>query len=218
MNRFTIINCEQRTPEWYQARAGRATGSKADAIHARSRDRKEEGVTRRNYRVQLVAERLTGQPQENDYQSRAMANGVEKEPSAIAAYEAATGLLVRRTGFLAMSEYAAGCSLDGDVDDFRIILSVKCPEAPAHLKYLWERRIPPEYVKQATHELWVTGAKIYDFVSYNESFPEHLQLLIVRADRGEFDIAGHEMGTIQFLREVDDELRKLEKWTPPVLL
>ena len=105
MSRFTVIECEQRTPEWHAARAGRVTASRAADMLAKIKSGESAG--RRNYRTQLVAERLTGQPQENGYVNAAMQHGIDTEPHAIAAYEALTGALVRKTGFLAMSEYAA---------------------------------------------------------------------------------------------------------------
>lgn len=212
MSRFTVIDCEQRTEMWHAARAGRVTASRAADMLAKVKS--GEAAGRRNYRAQLIAERLTGEPQENGFVSGAMQAGIDTEPRAIAAYEALTGLLVRKTGFLAMTEYAAGCSLDGDVDNFRIVLSVKCPEPTAHLKYLWERRLPPKYVKQATHELWVTGAEEYHFLSYNESFPEHLQTMLVKCQRSEFDIATHQVETLEFLHEVDQGVAQMQTYKP----
>jgi hypothetical protein len=210
MSRFAIIDCEQHSPEWLAARAGRATGSRADAILAKGKGN-AEAVTRLNYRIQLVAERLTGKPQEDDFQSRDMQKGTEREPYARAAHEARTGLLVRETGFLAMSEILAGCSLDGDIENFKGLVSYKCPKPATHVKYLKEARLPPEYCRQATHEMWVTGAEFYEFVSYCESLPDYLQLFTVRVHRNEFDIEGYERELLKFLAEVDSEVEALKK-------
>jgi len=218
MSRFTVIDCDQRTPEWFAARAGRVTASRAGDMLARIKS--GEAASRRNYRTQLVAERLTGRPQENGYVSPAMQQGIDLEPVAIAAYEAYTGSLVKRCGFLALTDMAAGCSIDGYVGDLNdpnnlTLVSVKCPQATAHLDYLWERRVPPRYVPQTTHELWVSGAQTYHFVSYNESFPEKLQLLVVSADRSEFEITPHGLEVRDFIKEIDQEVARMAKWSPP---
>ena len=218
MPRFTVIDCEQRTPMWFAARAGRATASRAKDIRAKGRTKGEEATTRRNYRIQLAAEILTGSPQEDGFVSAAMQHGIDTEPRAIAAYEALTGELVRRCGFLQLDGWAAGCSLDGYLGDFETLLSVKCPQPAAHVNYWKAARLPPEYVPQATHELWVTGAKTYHFCCYNESFPEKLQLFLVSCDRSEFDIGTHEAETLQFLKEVDAEVAALKNARNPWLL
>lgn len=192
---------------WFSARAGRVTGSRAKDMLAKIKS--GEAAGRRNYRTQLVAERLTGKPAESTFLSPAMLEGQNKEPSAVSAYEVLTGNLVKYTGFLAMNEYVAGCSLDGHLGDFETLLSIKCPQPSAHVSYWKEGRMPPEYVPQATHELWVTGAQKYHFCSYNESFPEDLQLFLIECDRSEFDIKAHEAEVVKFLAEVEAEVTLL---------
>lgn len=208
MSRFTIIEAEQRTPEWYAARAGRVTGSRAADVLAKIKS--GEAAGRRNYRVQLVAERLTGKPQEDCYVSKEMQRGIDLEPAARLAYEVRTGLVVRQTGFLSMSEFLSGCSLDGDVEEFKGLVGFKCPNSSTHVEYLKSRRLPPIYVPQSTHEMWVTGAEWYDFVSYDDRMPEHLQLFCVRVQRNEFDIAGYEQEVRRFLAEVQIEYEELK--------
>lgn len=210
MSRFQIIDCEQNSDAWRAARIGRVTGSRAKCVQAKGKGR-EEAVTRRNYRVQLVCERLTGKPQEDEFFSRDMQKGKEREPFGRAAHEARTGMLVRETGFLAMTEFLAGCSLDGDVEDFKGLVSYKCPLPSTHLTYIKEARLPPEYVAQATHEMWVTGAEFYEFVSYCPAFPERLQLFTVRVERNEFGIAQYEDELRKFLAEVQLEYNELKK-------
>src|SRR5258708_7278928 len=112
---FTICEAEQRSAEWFAARAGRATGSNADCVMAQGKTANAEAVTRRDYRVRLAVERIIGKSQEDDYLSADMRRGIELEPEAILSYEAFTGELVRQTGFLVVDQHMAGCSLDWDV-------------------------------------------------------------------------------------------------------
>ena len=162
---FTIHTAPQGTPEWLAARAGRATGSRASDILAKIKS--GEAAARRDYRVQLATERLTGQPQEAGFVSADMKWGTDQEPFARMAYEAHTGIIVRETGFLAHNTLAIGCSLDGDADNFAGIVEYKCPKSATHIKWLLAGVVPPDHVPQITHNLWVTGCKYADFVSFD---------------------------------------------------
>lgn len=211
MSRFTIIDDEQRSPEWFAARAGRATGSRAGDILAKIKS--GEAAARRDYRMQLAVERLTGKPQEAGYVSADMQRGIDLEPAARLAYEAHSGLIVRETGFLSMNEIMAGCSLDGDIDNLKGVVSFKCPKSATHVNYLKGHRLPPDYIPQATHEMWVTGAEWYDFCSYDDRLPEGLQFFCVRVERCEFknELAAYEAELTKFLAEVDAEVESLRK-------
>lgn len=211
MSHFTIIDVEQRTPGWFAARAGRATASKAGDVLAKIKT--GEAAARRDYRFQLAIERLTGKPAELGYISAEMQRGIDLEPAARLAYEAHSGLIVRETGFLSMNEIMAGCSTDGDIDNFTGLVSFKCPKSATHVEYMRSRRLPPAYVPQATHEMWVTGAEWYDFCSYDDRLPEGLQFFCVRVERHEFkaDLAAYELELPKFLAEVDAEVEALTK-------
>jgi hypothetical protein len=66
--------------------------------------------------MRLVLERITGRPQEDDYQNADMARGVELEPIALARYEAESGELISRVGFICHDELMAGGSPDGVIE------------------------------------------------------------------------------------------------------
>lgn len=204
--RYLIDTCEQCTPEWHQLRAGRVTGSKADCVDAKARDGKSEGTTRRDYRVQLALEILTGKPQEDGYMSREMQEGKEREPSARLAYEVETGNLLQEIGFAYWPDLPIGCSPDALVedDDGFGLVSIKCPKAATHWEYLQAARHPPAYVPQSAHEcLVVNDAQFVDFASFHPAFPKKLQLLRVRVYRSELEIPKHEDAVMRLLRDVD---------------
>lgn len=172
---------------------------------------KGEAAGRRNLRIQLVLERLTGVPQEDGFQSKDMARGNEMEAEAFAAYEALTGNLTRRAGFLAHPELMAGCSVDGEIGNFAGIVELKVPKSATHLGYLRSKQVPDDYLKQVQHCLWITGAAWCDFVSYDPRFPERLRLLITRVTMSDADRAAYELLVRQFLREVDDEYSEVAR-------
>jgi predicted phage-related endonuclease len=203
MRKFIVIDEQQRSPAWSAARAGRLTGSRANCILAQGKGGKES-VQRRDYRLQLVAERISGYSQENIFSTIEMQRGVELEPLAFAHYEALTGQVVRKTGFLQHTELMAGCSLDGDINDFSGIVELKCPKMATHLAYREDpSELRAEYMPQVRHNLWITGAAFCDLISFDDRLPTKKQFLRVRVERGDADILSYEREAIKFLGEVD---------------
>lgn len=199
-----VHDCAQRSEAWHTLRLGRLTGSVAGDMLATVKTKGAEAAARRDLRLRLVCERLTGASSESDYVSKEMARGIDLEPAARAAYEAATGSLVRPVGFLAHDELAAGCSPDGLVRGG--IVEIKCPKAATHLSYIRGRALPADYRAQVTHNLWITGAGFCDFVSYDDRMPAALQLFRVRVPREAVDVAAYELAARLFLTEVEREL------------
>lgn len=207
---FTVVDVEQRSPEWFQARLGRVTASKAAAMLAKLRSG-GYGAGRDNLLWALVLERMTGRSQDEGWQSAAMQRGVELEPQAIAAYEALTGRLVQTCGFLRHVELMAGASLDGYLGDFEVLLSIKCREAKAHAEHILSGAIPNDALQQIRHELWLTGAADHHYVSWNPDFPEPLQLRVKVLHAKDLDIPGFNAEVRKFLDEVDAGVEKLRK-------
>ncbi len=201
---FTVCEAEQRSPEWFQARLGRLTGSRAGDMLATIKS--GEAAARRDLRTQLVVERLTSSVQEDGFINAAMQWGIDQEPAAFAAYQSLTGLLASRTGFLSGTDLMVGCSLDGHVGDFEGICEFKCPKSATHLKYLRGAILPIDYLPQVRHNLWVTGAKWADFMSYDPRFPAHLQTFLVRVEASTLDMAAYQRAVETFLAEVDAEV------------
>jgi hypothetical protein len=205
---FTVVPCAQRTPEWAAARLGRLTSIRAADMLATIKSG-GEAAGRRNLRVQLVLERITGRSHERGFISQAMQDGIDREVDACGWYEALTGRVLKETGFLRHDQLRAGCSLDGHVGDFEGIVEVKSPIAATHLDYLKTGIIPGEYQKQITHALWISGAKWCDWLSFQPDFPEPLRVRLVRVKRDDDEIREYEKKACAFLDEVDRELAAL---------
>lgn len=210
MKPFTVIDCEQRSPEWFAARLGRVTGTLADAVMAKGRSANTESVQRKKLRYRLALERLTGRAFEKDFQSQAMTEGIEKEPLAFAAYEASTKMLLDRAGFCAHNTLAIGCSVDGYQGDFDRLISIKCPEWHTHAETLRGKTIDTDYMRQIVHEQFVTDAAVTDFVSFHPDFPEKLQLVVIPVPRNEEVIANYAAELRKFLAEVETEYLALK--------
>lgn len=206
--KHTIIDCEQRSEMWFAARVGRLTGTAAGDMMTTIKT--GEAAARRNLRVRLALENITGVSQENEFQSAAMQRGIDLEPVALAHYEAMAGDLVERVGFLACDEIAAGCSLDGFVNGRNGIVETKCPNSATHLEYLKSRKIPRDYYWQCLHNVWVSGAEWCDFVSFDDRFPEELQYLCVRLEPTALELTAYDESARKFLAEVTAEVEGIK--------
>lgn len=213
MSRFIIVECEQRSEEWRQARLGKVCGSKASDMLAVRSDKKP-AAGRQNLLTQLVLERITGRSHEGSYQSKYMEQGTEREADAAGHYEALTGRLLFPVGFLQHPTLAAGVSLDGYVGELAEpegIVEIKCPIPATHLEYVKTGKVPGDYLKQIMHALWISGAKWCDWLSFNPDFPEPLRAKLVRVEARPADLAGYETAVRAFLSEVDAEEATVRK-------
>lgn len=192
----------QGTPEWLQERLGKATGSRFHDVCLKIRT--GEAAGRKNYRYQLIAERLTGSSPES-YKSSAMQWGNDHEASARLAYEFKTGYTVDESGLINHSELMAAVSPDGLVGQDGSI-EIKSPNTSTHIETLYKKKVPYEYLEQVDGLLWVTGRKWCDFISYDPRLPEGLDLIIIRVERDELRIQDLADEVEQFLHEVDIEL------------
>lgn len=206
---FTVIECDQRTDEWRAARLGRVTSSRASDMLSQGRTKGEEGTQRKNLRWQLALERLCGRSLDKDFQSAAMQDGVAREADALRLYEATTGVLLRRCGFLSHVEILAGASLDAYVGNFERIVEAKSPMPATHGEFLRTGVVPLDYSRQILHQLYVSGAQSCDYISYNPEFPERLRLRIVTVPRVEALIETHDQHVRAFLAQVERDVEAL---------
>lgn len=208
--RYIVSQHAQGTPEWLQDRAGKATGSRAAAIKSFLKDGKESAA-RRDYRIELALERLTGQAAEQDFITKEMQRGTEQEPYARMAFEDRTGLFVSESGFVFLPDVMAGCSVDGFIKDSGKvgIWEAKAPKSFTHINYIKAGILPEDYRPQVIHNMWITEAEFADFFSYDSRMPEELQGFHVRIWRDEKEIKEHEKAVLQFLDEVEQECASL---------
>ncbi|NYS09359.1 hypothetical protein PBR31_00052 [Xanthomonas phage PBR31] len=198
---------EQRTDEWYAARLGRATASNFGKVLAKIKT--GEAADRRNYRAQLVIERLTGNRQEG-YSNAAMQWGTEQEPFARIAYMADRGLDVQEIGFIQHETLMAGCSPDGLIGTDGLI-EIKCPVSATHIETLKTQHMPLEHMPQVQGQMWIAGREWCDFVSYDPRMPEKLQMFVQRVPRDEQYIKALAFEIERFLKEVAAEVTALQK-------
>jgi putative phage-type endonuclease len=193
---------DQRTVEWVEARLGHATGSRASDIIAG-----KDTQARKGYITQLVTERLTGASQDF-FVNADMQRGIDLEPVARAAYQASHEL-VDEVGFIKHPLIQwFGASPDGYVGN-EGLLELKCPRSTTHLEYIQAKKPPQKYVPQMLAQLSCTGRKWVDFVSFDNRFPEHLQLFVVRFQPSAEELEKFESKVKEFLSEVNNLMEQL---------
>jgi putative phage-type endonuclease len=199
---------EQRTEEWFAARCGKVTASRVADIVAKTKT--GYSASRENYLAQLVCERMTGKPVES-YSNTAMQWGTDQEPFARAAYEAAKDILVQEVGFVVHPNIEnAGASPDGLVGEFGLV-EIKCPNTATHIQTLLDQKVPDKYNIQMQWQMCTTGRQWCDFCSFDPRMEEGLQLFIKRVEYHPLYVAELEKEVINFLMDVEDKIRKLNK-------
>ena len=198
---------EQRSAEWFAARLGCVTASRVKEVLASGRGG-APSATRKNYMMELLCERLTGQSGGADLsRNAAVQRGVELEPFACMAYEADKGLMVVETGLVMHPTIAGfGASPDGLVGDDGV-LEIKCPNTATHIATMQSERHDPQYEWQMLAQMACTGRAWADFVSYDDRLPEPLQYVCHRFERDFKRIREMESEIKAFL----EELGELEK-------
>lgn len=162
-----IKNMQQGSEEWLAARCGRITMSHAKELITGGR-----GITRRNYLIDVAAERLTGRLVER-VQTDDMIRGIEMEPFALEAYQLEKGVTVGQVGlaYLDASERISaspdglmgGSSLGGGVE-------IKCPRPRQHMRYLNGDHL--KHQEQIQGNMWIFGVDTWDFVSFCPEFEQ----------------------------------------------
>ena len=197
-----ILDLPQRSQEWFEARLGVITGSRAKQVFAKNN---------LPFIDELIAERLTGViPQ--SFTSEAMKHGILYEPEAIRVYEETTKHSVDEIGFCIHDHHPfIAISPDGliNIDGaYKGAVEVKCPNSKKHIEYMRIGRIPAEYKAQVIHYFVVVeDLEWLDFVSYDPRMrTKKIHIHRVTRDELQEDIATAQEAYIKFY----DKLKKYE--------
>lgn len=196
----------QGSPEWFAARCGKVTASRISDVMATTRS--GEAAARRNYRAQLVAERLTGEIADT-FSSPAMRHGTDTEPQARAAYVLETMRQVTEVGFVDHPTIPySGASPDGLVGDDGL-LEIKCPNTATHIASILSGEIDRKYILQMHWQAACTKRNWCDFESFDPRMPDDMRIHIQRVDVDRSLILEIEDAVQEFLAEVEAEVDAL---------
>lgn len=194
-----IIECEQRSEEWYSARLGIPTSSNFDKIVMVNG---KPSKSRTKYLYQLAGEHVAGVAEET-YQSAAMLKGIEREDEARNLYEVINDVEVQQVGFCVDND--AGCSPDGLIGE-KGGLEIKCPIASTHVNYLLNNTLLKDYFQQVQGSLLVTKREWWDVMSY---YPG-IKPLIVRVKRDETFIMSLKVELKMCCNELKEIINKIK--------
>tara|TARA_R110002020_G_scaffold279104_2_gene494491 strand:+ start:3934 stop:4551 length:618 start_codon:yes stop_codon:yes gene_type:complete len=200
-----IYDIEQGSDEWLRLRLGKLTASRFADVISKGRGN-APSKTREAYMYQLAAEILTDAPQDS-FTNKAMEWGNECEPRARAAYEIVSGNNVEECAFITYSEWI-GVSPDGLVGDDGL-LEIKCPNTVTQIKRVLANKPPAEYMAQIQGQLWVSGRKWCDFVSFDPRIDTDADYFCIRVERDEEYIKTLESKCNIFVEDLKALIEKL---------
>ena len=196
---LVIIDVEQNTPAWEQARSQIVTASEMKAILAKSRSKSDpDSKTRLKYMRTLASEIITGQPVET-YQNAHMLRGHLIEDHGRELYGFLRDCEPQRAGFWQRGR--VGASPDSRVGD-RGLLELKSKSPWIMLEILKAGTVPEEHLPQLQAQLWVGRGEV-DWVDCCCFWPG-LKPAIFRIEPDYTYWRELEDGVGQFLRELDE--------------
>jgi len=194
-------NIIQGNPEWFEIRAGKATASCFSRILTPTGLMSTQSSA---YAELILAELITGGPVESWEGNRWSERGKELEPNAVHFYEMITEIETEKVGFV--TNYGVGCSPDRFIGSDGL-LEIKCPAPSTHVKYLLNNKIDSQYIPQVQGQLYVTGRKWCDWMSYHPEMPP----VIIRVERDEEYITKLSAALNQFQRTLAEKKNLLIK-------
>lgn len=157
-----IIDCEQGTPAWHEARRGIVTASNFSKILA-----KGEGKVRATYMRTLAGEIITGAAHEG-YKSQSMERGNAMEAEARRFYSLMSDSDPEQVGFIRNGK--VGYSPDSLVGASGL-LEIKTQQPDLLIETIERDSFPSVHVAQCQGGLWVAEREWIDLVVYWPKMP-----------------------------------------------
>ena len=210
---ITILECEQRSPEWYAARLGMPTASEFATVLAFKGDARAK-QDRMTYMRKLAGERLTRRRMDS-YTNAHMERGIAMEQEAREAYSIIADAEVKRVGFIFNN--SKGCSPDGLVGK-KGMVEIKTALPHILINLLLHDEFPAEHKAQCQGNLWVAERDWIDIAIYNgDKNPDDataigLPLFVKRAKRDETYIKDLDVAVRQFNDELNEMVEKVKRY------
>jgi len=190
----------QNTPEWDDIRKGKITASPAKCLlvsaelksgkaAAGSVGRLAKGAV--TYAAKIAKDRYSPNAVTNDfsYYSQDMERGHQTEDAAAALFTERTGIATHQVGFVSrhikQTGTSVGCSPDRiiiDQQSTKIVsgLELKSANSDIHFARLMDPQLlVAEHMAQVQFQMFCSGAKTWYLTSYNASFDNPLDRLII---------------------------------------
>lgn len=162
-----IHDCEQQSPEWWEARRGIPTASEFHTVLASGKGG-GESKTRKTYMLKLAGEIVTGLPSES-YSNGHMERGKDMEAEARDTYAFINGCEPQRVGFITDDKRTRGASPDSLIGNDGV-LEIKTKLPHLLIDEMLRDRPPPEHVAQCQGQIWVAEREWCDLILYWPGF------------------------------------------------
>lgn len=194
-----LLTMPQGSAAWHLARLGIPTASQFSRILTPKTRKLGSGAE--TYMLELLAEWIIGIPGGDDARGY-MERGRDLESWAVGYYELVRGVTTTPAGVCLRDDRMVACSPDRLVGDDGG-MEIKVPSAKVHVANLLG--LGDDHVGQVQGNLWITGRKWWDLVSYHPEIPP----TIVRVERDEGYIAALEAGMGEFIPRLLEARRTL---------
>jgi putative phage-type endonuclease len=201
-----LIDCDQRTPEWFEARKGYLTASQFGPWLTKSDKTSQKA---RDTAASKVLAEVAGFPDPSVFETEDIRRGIEMEPEALQYFQILTGKTVDAIGFAKSKHGLFGCSPDGLILADGTGVEIKCPRVSKLIQYHQAGKLPDEYREQIHGSMAVTGAKGWHFLAYRTGLPA-FHIYIERDDYTEQIFTGLKEFSV-YLASVSDRMTELYK-------
>jgi hypothetical protein len=199
-----VFDCPQYSPEWYAARLGIPTASEFHKLFMSGKKKGEESKTRRRYMLDLIGEKLTGQPRDT-YSNHHMDRGKEMEAEACKLYAMLEDAELQTVGF--MRNEKAGCSPDRLVGANGLLqIKTMLPPLLLDLHLTTKPADYDEHDYQLYGELWISEREWTELLVYWPGIKPYRK----RVYRDEVKIKSIELGVEMFENEMHELMSQLE--------
>ena len=196
---FDVI---QYSEEWVKLRLGRPTASNFKRIFTPKK--MEVSKQSDHYLYTLLAEYQLQRPAQEELVLWATERGKDLEPESVDYYELTTGTTTQEAGIFFDDTMRYGASPDRLIGD-EGLLELKNLLPATHLNCLFGGVLPEEHKLQVYGQLFVSGRKWIDFLSYSPELPP--LLVRVMPDKDMFEKL--EVGLEEFLRQLEEKKKQL---------
>ena len=201
-----LIDVEQKSEAWHEARLGRVTGTGLKKILGTPK-------VREGYFYEILAERLST---EANQEESAMDRGIRLESEAIEVYKTSQKAQISLIGFVERKDdkwlgYSPDALINADKGSYTKDIEVKCLSSANHLKAYLTNQIPEEYISQGLMGFVVNDdLEERDFVFYDPriSVKPFFVITMKRKDY-EKEIAEAKEKAEDFIKEINNAIEKI---------
>ena len=209
-----VIECDQGSPEWFEARSGAITASMFSEVRKRLKSGANKGdftTAAHNYAFKLAVERIKGGPAaEDQFETFAMGRGKELEVDARFIHERRLGgVFIEQAGVILTDDRKFGFSTDGFIGDDGVS-EYKAFFDGTKVRGILFDQSSDDVIDQVQGGLWISGREWCDFCLYYPDLESvGLDLIVNRIHRDEDYIDALTADLLEFDRLVESYIERI---------